>query len=453
VAAEILGTPQAIVWNTDLDPAGQSVTVETGATAAYFMWATWPSGATGVGLASITLDGNAPDEILEIGEGAFDESATGVAVWFNPATGIKTLDLAWDDAPAEGPVSAFFCTVGGSTTASRDKDVAQGAAAAAVSVTLTTVSGDLVVKWDQRLSGTTPPANTAGWTSLLTQNNNSESARLASIVATGSTQVCPSEDENYSTIVAVAIEDAIFDGVLSGAAEADAAFVGEAAAQESGALSGAGEADASFTGRTTADAVLSAPGEADATFVGSSLAGAVLTAQGEADVVLVGVSLADGVLSAVGEADANLVGQGVAEGSALAAPGEAQAAFTGSSLAAAVLEALGDSSASFVGRADAAAVWAAAADSTGAFVGERVAQDTGSLSAAGEATGIFVGESIAASVLTAIAEATFTIVSDAPIFGWDTRGRIGSEQAHDHSERIGASTAKGRPGRIGGDKA
>lgn len=200
--AEVTGTPVAITWAGGDNPAGQSVTVPADATACYLLW-TYFDGGTGNGLQSATLAGNAPDEVFEVPGGAAT-SAAGVAVWYDPPTGSQTLDVDWDATPSEGPTSSFVCTKGGNTTAARDIDGAAGTSTGAVSVTLTTQAGDLVLKHDMKFD-TPAPSNTGGWTSLLTGSNNTEFFRLASIVAAGATQVCPSEDEDFSTIVAIAI--------------------------------------------------------------------------------------------------------------------------------------------------------------------------------------------------------------------------------------------------------
>jgi hypothetical protein len=205
MAAVLTGTPVAIVWAAGIDPAGQSVTIPSDATAVYMMW-TFYHGTAGHGLASVTLNGNAPSQTFEIPTAAGDQTATGVAVWYNPATGSQTLNPAWDAAPAEGPTTTVTFVKDGDLTAWRDADAANETTTTACTVTLTTVSGDLVLKHDQRYeAGGTPPVRSVGWTDGVTQSNNSENARLSYISATGATQACNSEDEAYSTVVAVSI--------------------------------------------------------------------------------------------------------------------------------------------------------------------------------------------------------------------------------------------------------
>jgi hypothetical protein len=206
MAAVLTGTPVAVAWAAGINPAGQSITIPADATAVYMFWA-YAVGAAGHGLASATLNGASPSQTYEIASQATYEPTTGVAVWYNPSTGSQTLDPAWDIAPEEGPSTIVVFVKDGDTTAWRDADAAQGNGVGAVTVTLTTVSGDLVIKFDQRYNGNTAgaPALSSGWTNGQTQTNGVESSRASYISATGTTQVCNSENEDYSSIVAIAI--------------------------------------------------------------------------------------------------------------------------------------------------------------------------------------------------------------------------------------------------------
>jgi hypothetical protein len=208
VAAVLTGTPVAISWGTSADPATQDVTIPSDATAVYFCWAYYDDGGGGDGLSTITLESVSPDQTSELAN-TTDTAGTGVAAWYNPTTGAnQTFDVSWDAAPDEGPVCIVVFVKDGDTTGWRDVDTDQNSAAGggdAVSVTLTTVSGDLVIKFDQRFA-TTVPSLSSGWTNGQTQANEAgESARLSYIEATTTTQVCDSEDENFSSIVAFSI--------------------------------------------------------------------------------------------------------------------------------------------------------------------------------------------------------------------------------------------------------
>jgi hypothetical protein len=202
MAAVLTGTPVAVTWASGANPAGQSITIPSDATAVYMFWAYYTS-ADGNGLSTVTLNGANPSQTFEIPTAATDQTGTGVAAWYNPTTGSQTLDPAWDAAPEEGSTCIVAFVKDGDTTAWRDADADNQDASAAASVTLTTVSGDLVIKFDQRFG--TAPALSSGWTNGQTTTNNGEGARLSYISATGTTQVCASEDDNYSSVCAISI--------------------------------------------------------------------------------------------------------------------------------------------------------------------------------------------------------------------------------------------------------
>lgn len=203
MAATLTGTPTAVAWAAGADPAGQSITIPSDATAVYMFWSFWNVG-NGHGLLSATLAGNSPAQTHEYPTELSEQAGTGVAAWYNPATGSQTLDVAWDASPTEGSTCIVAFVKDGDTAAWRDADAQNTASTSANSVTLTTAAGDLVIKHDQKFDATAP-GTSAGWTSAQTQTNNQESARLSHISATGATQVCDSEDESFSSIVAIAI--------------------------------------------------------------------------------------------------------------------------------------------------------------------------------------------------------------------------------------------------------
>lgn len=203
MAATVTGTPVEITWASGASPASQNITIPADATAVYVFWSYYAT-SDNSGVSSITLAGSAPSQSFEYSTAGVRVS-TGVAAWYNPTTGAgKALAVAWDNAPEEGATTAVVFVKDGDTTAWRDADGIAGGDADPVTVTLTTVSGDLVIKHDQT-AGATAPSNTSGWTSILTGDNNAEAFRTATISASSTTQVCDSEDENFSTIVAISI--------------------------------------------------------------------------------------------------------------------------------------------------------------------------------------------------------------------------------------------------------
>lgn len=193
------------------NPAGQSVTVPSGASAAYFFWSYYAAGASGSGLGSVTLAGASPAQTFERSTNGTFAPTTGVAVWYNPPAGAQVLDPAWDLVPEEGASALIAFVSGGNTSSWRDAKATSAVETTAVTVTVTTVAGDLVLKYDQRFDAVagTFPFVSAGWTSGGTAENNLERARLSYLVAAGVSQVCDSENENYSSIVAVSIPEGI----------------------------------------------------------------------------------------------------------------------------------------------------------------------------------------------------------------------------------------------------
>jgi hypothetical protein len=202
--AAVIGTPVEVDWAAGATPAAQSVTVPSGATAAYMFWSMYGTG-TGDGLASVTLNGNAPDEVFEVPDEASFVMGAGVAVWYEPASGAQNLQPVWDSAPFEGPTTAFVCVEDSNIVGWRDADAANNSTTQQT-ITLTTLSGDLVLAYDAKFNAT--PDNEAGYTSLLTVSNNSEFGRLRSIVASGATQAASTQNTDGSGIVAVSIPDA-----------------------------------------------------------------------------------------------------------------------------------------------------------------------------------------------------------------------------------------------------
>lgn len=207
MAAVLTGTPIAIAWGASANPAPQSITIPADATAAYMAWAWDGVDANGEGLASSTLASSAPSQTGALGTATGFQPATGICAWYNPPTGAQDLDVAWTAAPVEGPVCIVFFTKDGNTTTWRDADAAHAAGATAVGVVLTTEAGDLVVKFDQRYDAAgNAPVLTSGWTNGQTQTaQQSENARLSYISATGTSTACDCENEDYSSIVAIAI--------------------------------------------------------------------------------------------------------------------------------------------------------------------------------------------------------------------------------------------------------
>ena len=176
-----------------------SVTIPTGTNAVYVFWQYWPA-STGLGLGSVTLSGNAPDEVYENSASSGNDASNGVAAFYSPSSG--DLEISWDNNPSGGPIVQVVFMQGAGPW--RD---AQGQTSTtqlgAVSVNLTTEPGDFVVKFDGRDGS--PPALSSGWQNDNTGTNGGQGGRTSNIVATGASQVASSESEFYSGVVAIVV--------------------------------------------------------------------------------------------------------------------------------------------------------------------------------------------------------------------------------------------------------
>jgi len=202
MAAEVISSA-VITWASGVNPAAQNISIPADATAVYLFWGYWDNNTTNI--ASATLNSNNPSQSGGIA-GAGNITASGVAAWYNPATGTQSLDVAWTHAPSFGPTSFVVYVKGGDTTAWRDIDFASNTGSdGAPGVTLTTQAGDLVLRNESYLYPSGPPANASGWTSINTQENNSVGSRVARIAATGTSQAVTAESNYYTVIVGLSI--------------------------------------------------------------------------------------------------------------------------------------------------------------------------------------------------------------------------------------------------------
>jgi hypothetical protein len=203
MAATLTGTPTAINWGSGTSPTPQDVTVPADATAVYFFW--WYYSGEGLeALTSVTLGGTAVSQSFSIPRAGFT-GACGVSAWYSHATGTQSVAPTFADTVGSiGPGSFVAYVKDGDVTAWRDADAAHADGGTAVTVTLTSVSGDLVLKMDGQLTGAVP-STSASWTSAQTQAYNGASSKLSYIAASGSTQACDAEDENYSSVVGISI--------------------------------------------------------------------------------------------------------------------------------------------------------------------------------------------------------------------------------------------------------
>lgn len=211
MSASVVGSAIEIVWGSSQDPAAQDITVPSGATGVYMFYAMDGFNSDGETLASATLAGEAPTNSHSRSTRVGFYPATGVRYWRVSSTGVKSLDISWSSAPSEGPVCAVIFTQDEVSTGWSDVASDHDVGTTAVSATVNCAVGDLILKFDQRYdTGGNPPVLTSGWTSRATNAaaRASENFRLSSIIATGTTQVCASENEDYSSIVGVTIQQA-----------------------------------------------------------------------------------------------------------------------------------------------------------------------------------------------------------------------------------------------------
>lgn len=198
MAAALTGTPTAVTWAAGINPAAQNISIPADATAVYMFWSYYVGSSAG--LASATLASASPSQQTELQN---SNRSCGVCAWYSPATGTQSLDVAWDAAPSEGATCVVAFVKDGAIDTWRDADVDNDQSTTAVTVTLTTVAGDLVIKFDSRYISI--PSLTSGWTNGQTQSNNSQGSRLSYISAASTTQACASEDEDWSSVVAISI--------------------------------------------------------------------------------------------------------------------------------------------------------------------------------------------------------------------------------------------------------
>ena len=197
-----------------------TVTIDADADAAIFVWGGF-NGSASNNAPTATLNSASPDESFSYDKSSStDANDCYIAVWYNPPSGSQTLAYTLSGALTYGPSASLIQLSGVDTNGWRDADADSNASAGggdAVSVTLTTETDDFVLKHDfSDLPGAGNPSLSSGWTDTAgLQSNDTFQARTSYITATGSTQVCDSEDESFAGIVAASFFEAS-SGAITG---------------------------------------------------------------------------------------------------------------------------------------------------------------------------------------------------------------------------------------------
>jgi len=198
----IMGTDS--VWPDSAYEGEAELYVPVGCNAVYISWSYWYNYA-GLGLESITLAGQPPDQSFELPSTA-TENATGVCVWYDPPAGSQTLIVTWDVySGIAGPNVIATYVRGCDTSGWRDASADHGDFTDPVVTSVDSNSNDLVIKHDTRYDSLPNqfPSTSNGWTSYRTQSRVGLNTRLSILESPGAeSTTCNSENEYVSSVVA-----------------------------------------------------------------------------------------------------------------------------------------------------------------------------------------------------------------------------------------------------------
>ena len=197
---EIIGTT-TVLWGTGAAPAAQNISIPSGTTAVYVFWSYWAAGTNGLNTA--TLDSSSPSATKEV-ETVTDYPAAGVAVWYNPGTGTKSLAITWDASPSEGPSSIIAFVGGGDTTSWRDADAQSHPTD--ISFSIDSSASDLILKYERRYGGAAPVEDDHTLLASMNQRGDYATLTVANSPGVATTPIIAS-NENYSAVVAVSIQE------------------------------------------------------------------------------------------------------------------------------------------------------------------------------------------------------------------------------------------------------
>ena len=171
--ASILGSEGVTMQSGPADPTPVNIDIPVGTDAVYVFWSFYAVGA-GHAIASATLNSVASDFDIDANNGS-GYSGHGVVVFFNPATGTKSLDLEWTVSPksGEGPCVHCIYTEGYTQTAiAADADCNAGPSTLSVD----SVTSDTVIRCEAQYAST--PASETGYTTIIASAINGYGQRI-----------------------------------------------------------------------------------------------------------------------------------------------------------------------------------------------------------------------------------------------------------------------------------
>jgi hypothetical protein len=211
---QFVGAPVVITWAPGANPAAQTVSVPAGATAALLSWSYWNSGSV-FGLASASFGGAAPDEAFERANAPGIGATSGFVLWRGITGGADAdVDVEFDAGADWGPCSTLVFLRNVDAAGFIDAAGAHTPATDPVSINLATAPGDLVVVMDSRYGediAEVPPTE-AGYTSLTTQYNPTQVARVRYLTATTTEVTAATQDPEASAVVGVVLRAAAAPG-------------------------------------------------------------------------------------------------------------------------------------------------------------------------------------------------------------------------------------------------
>ena len=271
----------AITLGQVASPGAQSITVPADAQVVVVHFACYSASACALSLASDFAGAFTIEQ-----DSTLDECG-GVAFAVISSTGSKTITPSWSSAPSEGPIFtvSFIKDVDTAASFVRDTEIlVYDTSGAAASVALASRDVDLVLALDKHYdTGEAIPSNPSGWTSILTQGNWDEGARLRSLDSpSDGVNTITSQSTNFSSILTISLRGVEGSGgtpkTLTASLSAAIQAARTATASVSAAIRDSRTASASASGVVVNQNSVSASGSGAiraAASVAASVAGAI----------------------------------------------------------------------------------------------------------------------------------------------------------------------------------